>query len=282
MNPTLQTVGRLSLVLISLFAAATSPVSATVIGVPGNMPTPLPQGPPNPELPGFNNYPFMLSDVIAGPSPNPLPNGLFNETPLQFNLVLVAGSGPSGRIDPIVAPQTFNFFIIGDFWSVQAQFEYSPNTGFFHPSDVVTMTGDAVHRIAPHPGEFAPGPAVPFNVVLNAGSVVTFPSDFDIPPDALRRAIRDANLPSGSRFGLDVRGAVHDAGPDSDVVFGILGGQIASPNNPFVGNDLEFWLGGVGGLHAPTPEPSTLLLIGPTLVAVGTAVLRWRRSCRGR
>src|SRR5678815_4651700 len=90
MNLTLQTVGRLSLVLVSLLAAATSPVAATVIGVPGNMPTGLPQGPPNPELPGFNNYPFMLSDVIAGPSPNPLPNGLFNETPLQFNLVSVS------------------------------------------------------------------------------------------------------------------------------------------------------------------------------------------------
>jgi len=280
MNLTLHTVGRLSLVLISLLAVATSPVSATVIGVPGNMPTDLPQGPPNPELPGFNNYPFMLSNVIAGPSPNPLPNGLFNETPLQFNLVLVAGSGPSGRIDPVVAPQIFNFFIIGDFWSVQAQFEYSPNTGLFHPSDVVTMTGDAVHRIAPHPGEFAPGPAVPFNVVLNAGSVVNFPPDFDIPRDVLRRAIRDASLPAGARFGFDVRGAVHDAGPDSDVVFGILAGQIASPNNPFVGNDLEFWLGGVGGLHAPTPEPSTLVLTGSTLVAVGTAALLWRRSRR--
>lgn len=280
MNPTLQTGARLFLVLMALLAATPSPVFATLIGVPGNMPTNLPQGPPNPELPGFNNYPFILSNVIAGPSPNPLPNGLFNETPLQFNLVLIAGFGQAGRVDPVVAPQMFNFFIIGDFWSVQAQFEYAPNTGLFHPSDVVTMTGDAVHRIAPHPGEFAPGPAIPFNLVLNAGSTVTLPPDFDIPRDALRQAIRDANLPAGARVGFDVRGAVHDAGPDSDVVFGILAGQIANPNNPFVGNDLEFWLGGVGGLHAPTPEPSTLLLTGATLIAVGTASLRWRRSRR--
>ena len=281
MNPTLQTVGRLFLVLISLLVAATSPVAATVIGVPGNMPTNLPREPPSPDLPGFNNYPFMLSNVIAGPSPNPLPNGLFNETPLRFNLVLIAGVAQTGRVDPVVAPQVFNFFIIGDFWSVQAQFEYSPNTGIFHPSDVVTMTGDAVHRIAPHPGEFAPGPAIPFNVVLNAGSAVTLPADFDIPGDALRQAIRDANLPVGGRFGLDVRGAVHEAGSDSDVVFGILGGQIANPNNPFVGNNLEFWLGGVGGVHAPTPEPGTLLLTASTLIAVGTAARRWRR-CRHR
>ena len=161
---------------MALLAATPSPVFATLIGVPGNMPTNLPQGSPNPELPGFNNYPFMLSNVIAGPSPNPLPNGLFNETPLQFNLVLIAGFGQAGRVDPVVAPQMFNFFIIGDFWSVQAQFEYAPNTGLFHPSDVVTMTGDAVHRIAPHPGEFAPGPAIPFNLVLNAGSTVTLRS----------------------------------------------------------------------------------------------------------
>jgi len=281
MNLDLHAVGRLSLVLISLLAAAVSPAAATVIGVPGNMPVDLPRQPPSPELPGFNNYPFMLSNVIAGPSPNPLPNGLFNETPLQFNLVLIAGVAQTGRVDPVVAPQLFNFFVIGDFWSVQTQLEYSPNTGLFHPSDVVTMTGDAVHRIAPHPGEFAPGPAIPFNVVLNAGSVVTLPSDFDVPRDTLRRAIRDANLPAGARFGLDVRGAVHDAGPDSDVVFGILAGQIASPNNPFVGNDLEFWLGGVGGVHAPTPEPSTLWLTGSTLIAVGTTVLRRRRSHRG-
>jgi hypothetical protein len=60
-------------------------------------------------------------------------------------------------------------------------------------------------------------------------------------------------------------------------VFGILAGQIASPNNPFVGNDLEFWVGGVGGLHA-TPEPTTLALFGSTLAGLGLAA--WRR--RGR
>ncbi len=89
---------------------------------------------------------------------------------MQFNLALLAGFGAAGKVDPLVAPQTFNFFIIGDFWSVQAQFEYKPKSTFLSPSDIVTMTGDAVHRIAPHAGEFAPGPAVPFNVVLNAGS----------------------------------------------------------------------------------------------------------------
>lgn len=261
------------LIALSLLAAVGRPVSATSIGVPGNLPTDLPQAPPDPNLPGYNLYPFMLSNVIGGPSPNPLPQGLFAETPLQFNLVLQAGFGPGGRVDPIVAPQTFNFFVIGAYWSVQAQFEYAPNTGIFHPSDVVTMTGDAVHRIAPHPGEFAPGPALPFNVVLNAGSVVTLPPDFDVPRDALRRAIRDANLPAGARFGFDVRGATHDLGPHDDIIFAILAGQISSPNNPFVGNDLEFWVGGVGGLH--TPEPATLLLVSTT--AAGLAYVARRR-----
>ena len=82
----------------------------------------------------------------------------------RFNLALQAGFGAAGKVDPLVVPQTFNFFIIGDFWSVQAQLEYKPKSTFLFPSDIVTMTGDAVHRIAPHAGEFAPGPAVPFNV----------------------------------------------------------------------------------------------------------------------
>lgn len=264
-----------------LLALAAGPASATVIGVPGNLPTDLPQGPANPNLPGFNNYPFMLSNVIPGPSPNPLPTGLFAESPLQFNLVMLAGFGPSGRIDPIVAVQKFNFFIIGDFWSVQAQFGYDPASSIFHPSDIVTMTGDAVHRIAPHPGEFAPGPAVPFNVVLNAGSVLTLPPDLDIPPDALRQAIQNANLPAGARAGVDVRSVIHDPGPHVDLVFAILAGQIANPNNPFVGNELEFWVGGVGGLHEPAPEPGTLLLLGSSLVGVATAARRWRRNGGG-
>jgi hypothetical protein len=236
-------------------------VSATSIGVPGNMPTDLPQAPPDPTQPGFNLYPFMLTNIIAGPSPNPLPSGVFAESPLQFNLAMLAGFGPSGRIDPIVAPQTFNFFIIGDFWSVQAQFQYDPASSIFHPSDVVAMTGDAVHRIAPHPGEFAPGPAVPFNVVLDAGSVVTLPPDLNIPSDALRQAIRNASLPAGARFGADFRSAIHDLGPHEDFVFAILAGQISSPNNPFVENELDFWVGGVGGFHAPTPEPAPFVLL---------------------
>lgn len=258
------------LIAVLLLAGPGRFVSATSIGVPGNMPTPLPQAPPDPNLAGYNLYPFALSSVIGGPSPNRLPSGLFAESPLQFNLAMTAGFGPGGRVDPVVAPQQFNFFIIGDYWSVQAQFDYAPDTGIFHPSDVVTMTGDAVHRIAPHPGEFAPGPAVQFNVVLDAGSVLTLPPDLDIPPDALRRFIRQANLPAGARFGADLRSAVHDPGPHEDVVFGILAGQISSPNNPFVGNDLEFWVGGVGGLH-PTPEPMTLVLVASS--AAGLALM---------
>jgi hypothetical protein len=262
------------LIGLALLAGAGSPASATVIGIPGNAPTNLPAGPPNPTLPGYNLYPFMLNGFLP-PSPNPLPSGLFAESPLQFNLAMLAGFGPGGKTDPIVAAQMFNFFIIGDFWSVQAQFTYAPASSIFSPSDVVTMTGDAVHRIAPHPGEFAPGPAVLFNVVLNAGSVVTFPPDFNVPGDALRQAIRDANLPAGARFGFDFRSAIHNQGPDEDVIFAILAGQIANPNNPFVGNELEFWVGGVAGLHAPTPEPATLLVWGTT--AAGFGILARRR-----
>lgn len=269
---------RALLVAVALLALSTHSASAIGIGVPGNMPTDLPQGPPDPNLPGYNLYPFSLSTVIGGQSPNPLPVGLFAENPLQFNLVLTAGLTATGRVDPVVAPQQFNFFIIGDFWSVQAQFDYAPNTGLFHPSDVVTMTGDAVHRIAPHAGELAPGPALPFTVVLNGGSVLTLPPDLDIPPDVLRQRIRDANLPAGARFGADFRSATHQFGSDEDVLFALLAGQIASPGNPFVGNDFEFWLGGVGALHAPTPEPATLVLWSLTLTGVGA--LARRRAAR--
>lgn len=251
---------RALLIGIAVFVAAGSPVSATTIGIPGNAPGNLPAGPPDPNLPGYNLYPFMLSGLLPS-SPNPLPTGLFAESPLQFNLVMLAGFGPTGRIDPIVAPQVFNFFIIGDFWSVQAQFEYKPKSSIFFPSDVVTMTGDVVHRIAPHEGEFAPGPAVLFNVVLNAGSVLTLPPDLNVPSATIRKALRDANLPAGARFGVDVESAIHGPGTHEDTIFGILAGQISSPNNPFVGNELDFWVGGVAGLH-PTPEPTTLLLWG--------------------
>ena len=262
------------LIGLSCLTAPGSPASATVIGIPGNPPTDLPAGPPNPTLPGYTLYPFMLNAFLP-PSPNPLPSGLFAESPLQFNLVMEAGFGPSGKTDPIVAAQKFNFFIIGNFWSVQAQFDYKPASSIFAPSDIVTMTGDAVHRIAPHPGEFAPGPAVSFNVVLNAGSVITLPPDFDVPGDALRKAIQDANLPPGARAGVDVRSEIHEQGPHEDVIFAVLAGQIANANNPFVGNELEFWIGGVAGLHAPTPEPGTILLLGSSLAGLGAAA--WRR-----
>src|SRR4029453_536454 len=65
-------------------------------------------------------------------------------------------------------------------------------------------------------------------------------------------------FPAGARFGLDVRSANHALGPHDDLVFGILAGQIASPNNPFVGHDLEFRGGGAGGftpLRSRLPSP---------------------------
>jgi hypothetical protein len=261
-----------------LFALGGSPASATVIGIPGNAPTNLPAGPPDPNLPGYNLYPFMLTDFLP-PSPNGLPSGLFAESPLQFNLAMLAGFGPSGRTPPVLVPQTFNFFIIGDFWSVQAQFAYQPKSSIFSPSDIVTMTGDAVHRIAPHPGEFAPGPAVLFNVVLNAGSVLTLPPGLNVPSGAVQQAIQNANLPAGARFGVDFESAIHDPGPHEDVIFAILAGEISNPNNPFVGNQLEFWVGGVAGLHA-TPEPATLLLWGTTAVGLGFIAHRRRQRAR--
>jgi hypothetical protein len=271
------------LIGLVLLAGIASSASAVTIGFPGTAPvTPtfgVPQGPPNPNIPGYNLYPFMLSQFIPPlpATPNPLPAVLFAENLLSFNLVMIAGFGPSGRIDPVVVAQTFQFFVIGDFWSVDARVAYQPASSIFSPSDVVTLTGNAVHRIAPHAGEVAPGPALPFEVVLNAGSVITLPPRFQVPAGALRNAIRDANLPVGGRFGVDFALEIHDAGPHQDFVLGLLGGQIANPNNPFVGNELEFWLGGATGLH-PTPEPATLALWGVTAGGLGFLARRRRNQ----
>jgi hypothetical protein len=157
--------------------------------------------------------------VIGGPTPNPLPSGLFAESPLQFNLAMTAGFGPGSSVDPVVAAQQFNFFIIGDYWSVQAQFDYAPNTGIFHSSDMVTMTGDAVH---PHPGEFA-RPRRSVQRGAQCRSVLTLPPDLDISPGGLRQFIRQANLPVGARFGADFRSVVHDPGPHEEVILLALG-----------------------------------------------------------
>lgn len=69
--------------------------------------------------------------------------------------------------------------------------------------------------------------------------------------------------------------------PASATVIGIPGNprQISSPGNPFVGNELEFWVGGVAGLHSPTPEPGVLVLWGTT--ALGLGVVARRRHARG-
>ena len=107
---------------------------------------------------------------------------------------------------------------------------------------------------------------------------MTLPPDLDVPGAVLRKAVQDAKLPDGARFGIDVRSANHALGPDDDTVFAILAGQIASPGNPFVGNELEFWVGGVAGLHAPTPEPGVLLLWGTTALGLGAVARRRRRA----
>jgi hypothetical protein len=93
-------------VTVALLVLSPHAAPAIGIGLPGNMPTDLPLGPPDPSLPGYNLYPFSLAAVIGGPSPNPLPVGLFAESPLPFNLVLTAGLTASGRVDPVASSGT--------------------------------------------------------------------------------------------------------------------------------------------------------------------------------
>jgi hypothetical protein len=107
--------------------------------------------------------------------------------------------------------------------------------------------------------------------------MLTLPPDLDIPPAVLRERIRSANLPAGAPFGADFRSEDHALGPDKDVLFTLLAGQIASPGNPFVGNDFES--GGRRGTPRAEPEPAALAPWTLTLAVVG-ALARCRPRAR--
>lgn len=219
----------------------------------------LPPGPPDPAF--TNSFLFDFNDVsrgIFGPqgSPNPLPRAAYKESELTFVLAMDGGFGPSGRVDPIVASQTFQFFIQGSFWSILGKLEFDPSNTIFAPNDVLTFSGDVVHRVAPHAGEFAPGDAIPFRIELNGGKSLSVNRP-------LPSGVTPPTLASDLRAGVDGNAKNHPGGNHDDVIFGAFIGQV-KPNLVF--NDFQSYQGELDGFH--TPEPSTWMLF-----VVGFAVL---------
>ena len=154
--------------------------------------TDLPTGPPDPAFTNSSLFDFndFFRPTFGGDSPNPLPRAAYKESELAFVLAMDGGFGPSGRVDPIVASQTFQFFIQGSFWSILGKLEFSPATTIFiRPNDVLTFSGDVVHLVAPHSGERAPGDAIPFNIELNGGKSLSV--NRPIPPDVIATNARE-------------------------------------------------------------------------------------------
>ena len=112
----------LSLVLSLILAGACSftsptPAAATFVSVTGGgEATVLSPAPPG-FLPGSTSYLFNFNDLVS-PSANRLPDAIFSENKLQATLTLIAGFGPAGALDPIVADQQVEFKIVGEFWEL--------------------------------------------------------------------------------------------------------------------------------------------------------------------
>jgi len=221
--------------------------------------TDLPTGPPDPAFTNSSLFDFndFFRPTFGGDSPNPLPRAAYKESELAFVLAMDGGFGPSGRVDPIVASQTFQFLIQGSFWSILGKLEFSPATTIFiRPNDVLTFSGDVVHLVAPHSGERAPGDAIPFNIELNGGKSLSI--NRPIPPDVIPPTLAD-----DLRAGVDGNAKNHPGGNHDDIIFGAFIGQVR-PNLFF--NDFQEYQGELDGFH--TPEPSTW-----TLFVAGFAVL---------
>jgi hypothetical protein len=272
-----------------LVLSSVTPAAAVSIGFPSTGPTAptfeLSPTPPSPSLPGLTSYTFDLGKLFpmafpGATSPNPLPTGMFAESASSFHLALLAGFGRIGFIDPVVADQTFTFFVVGNSWSVQTRLEYSAAGFPLFDADVVSMKGDVVHRIAPHPGEFKPGDAVNYDVLLHGARSLTVPPRFEsqLSNQALMAELKASGIqiPADARFGIDVNGATHPGGSHDDVVLAVLAGKVTRVVPGITRDDFEWWMGGVSGLHV-VPEPSTLLLLGAGL---GAAALGARRRLR--
>jgi hypothetical protein len=213
--------------------------------------TSLPAGPPDPAFTNSSLFDFndFFRPTFGTDSPNPLPRAAFKESELAFALAMDGGIGPSGPVDPIVASQTFQFSIQGSFWSILGKLEFSPATTIFiRTDDVLRFSGDVVHRVAPHAGEFAPGDAIPFDIELNGGKSLSV--NRPIPPGVV-----PPTLPDDLRAGVDGNAKNHPGGNHDDVIFGAFIGQVR-PNLFF--NDFQNYQGELDGFH--TPEPSTWML----------------------
>jgi hypothetical protein len=247
--------------------------SITVFGQPTPVTFGLTAAPPD-TIPGSTAYQFNLNDYYSTAfpgmaSPNPLPQGSFSESELSTNLVLLAGFGPAGPVDPIVVSQSLEFDITGVFWRHHLTLTVDPKSFFIFSSDNVTLKGFVQHLVAPHEGEVAPGSEVNLEARMAGNRQVTLPPSAGsfLSGEALRRELRRRNIevPADGRFGFDANSLVHPNGPHEDVALAVLIGKTPGSN----AETFDWYLGGVSAIHA-VPEPSGLILLGS-----GLAIL-WR------
>jgi hypothetical protein len=238
----------------------------TIFGPTGPMTFGLtPNIPPRPgSPPGSTSYTFNLNDFISPfPSPNLLPQALFTESELITTLHLLAGFGPDGRVDPIVASQSLEFDITGAFWRHHLTLTLQPQSFFIFSSDSVGVKGFVQHLVAPHREEDAPGPELSLDARMTGSSLVTLPPGFGFVSDArVRREFARRNIifPAEASLGFDATGEIHPAGADLDVAAAILTGRTPIP----AAGTFDFYFVEVVGAHVP--EPSGFVLMGSGIV----------------
>lgn len=246
------------------------------VDVPGSGSTParftIDASAPSPKFPDLTFYTLDLNTFFASAYPgqtsgNVLPQSTFAENELTFHLAMIG-------LNPIVASQTFRFDVTGNYWSVQVKLDFAAASSPIFDSDVLTLSGQAVHRVGPHPGEVAPGDAVPYRVELHGGRSLTLTeAGVPVTSEVLKDALGKLEIPSGGRYGLDTNAKVHPRGQHTDATLGVLFGKVATPNVPFVSNEIEYWGGGISAAHSvPAPVAGLCLAAGLALLGAFRSV----------
>jgi len=259
--------------LLILGAARAGAASITTFGPPLPMTFGLTASPPG-TFEGFNAYRFNLSDYFP-PTPNALPQCVFTENEFNTNLVMIAGFGAAGLVDPILVDQTLEFDVTGEFWRHHLTLTLHPKSFIIFSSDSVGLKGFVQHLVAPHEGEVASGVEVMLEASIAGNAQVTPPPDFFLTGEQLRRELRRHNvdLPAEGRYGFDAKSKIHPHGPDEDTAIALLVGKAPGAN----AETFDWYVVGTAALH-PVPEPSGFVLLGSGVIMI---VLRVQRRRNG-